>query len=94
MQNGYSLLQPDDEADVFERAITAAGSLVLSADRVGLTHRAHLRYDGTDTPLSVPFADRAQDAGVAGLVCLGYPFHPPGTPEKLRTILRMPVLPR
>lgn len=26
------------------------------------------------------------DAGkIAGLVCLGYPFHPPGAPEKLRT---------
>jgi predicted alpha/beta-hydrolase family hydrolase len=22
---------------------------------------------------------------VRGLVCLGYPFHPPGAPEKLRT---------
>ena len=22
---------------------------------------------------------------VAGLVCLGYPFHPPGKPERLRT---------
>lgn len=29
----------DADADVFERAITAAGSLVLSADRVGLTTR-------------------------------------------------------
>ena len=27
----------------------------------------------------------ADEAGVAGLVCLGYPFHPPGKPEKLRT---------
>jgi len=27
----------------------------------------------------------ADDAGVDGLVCLGYPFHPPGKPEKLRT---------
>ena len=27
----------------------------------------------------------ADDAGVTGLVCLGYPFHPPGRPEKLRT---------
>lgn len=27
----------------------------------------------------------AHDAGVAGLVCLGYPFHPPGKPESLRT---------
>ena len=26
----------------------------------------------------------ADEAGVAGLVCLGYPFHPPGAPEKLR----------
>jgi predicted alpha/beta-hydrolase family hydrolase len=27
----------------------------------------------------------ADEAGVGGLVCLGYPFHPPGRPEKLRT---------
>jgi len=26
----------------------------------------------------------ADEAGVRGLVCLGYPFHPPGRPEKLR----------
>ena len=27
----------------------------------------------------------ADKVGVRGLVCLGYPFHPPGRPEKLRT---------
>jgi len=27
----------------------------------------------------------ADEAGVRALVCLGYPFHPPGRPEKLRT---------
>lgn len=27
----------------------------------------------------------ADEAQVAGLVCLGYPFHPPARPEKLRT---------
>ena len=27
----------------------------------------------------------ADEAGVAGLICLGYPFHPPGAPTKLRT---------
>jgi uncharacterized protein len=27
----------------------------------------------------------ADAAGVRGLACLGYPFHPPGRPEKLRT---------
>jgi len=26
----------------------------------------------------------ADEAGVAGLVCLGYPFHPPGKPDSLR----------
>jgi len=26
----------------------------------------------------------ADEAGVAGLVCLGYPFHPPGQPDRLR----------
>ena len=27
----------------------------------------------------------ADEAGVAGVVCLGYPFHPPGKPDRLRT---------
>ncbi|MDH3691946.1 MAG: alpha/beta hydrolase [Gammaproteobacteria bacterium] len=27
----------------------------------------------------------ADEINVAGLVCLGYPFHPPGRPERLRT---------
>lgn len=27
----------------------------------------------------------ADELGVAGLICLGYPFHPPGKPDKLRT---------
>ncbi|MEX2449822.1 MAG: alpha/beta fold hydrolase [Rhodospirillales bacterium] len=27
----------------------------------------------------------ADETGVRGLACLGYPFHPPGKPEKLRT---------
>lgn len=31
-------------------------------------------------------ADEEHEAGrIAGLVCLGYPFHPPGKPENLRT---------
>jgi len=42
-------------------------------------------------------ADELHDAGlIEGLVCLGYPFHPPGAPEKLRTAhlegLRTPTL--
>jgi hypothetical protein len=38
----------------------------------------------------------ADEAGARGLVCVGYPFHPPGRPERLRTAhlaeLRTPTL--
>ena len=38
----------------------------------------------------------ADDSGARGLVCLGYPFHPPGRPERVRTAhlaqLRTPTL--
>jgi uncharacterized protein len=38
----------------------------------------------------------ADELGVAGLLCYGYPFHPPGQPQKLRTEhlkdLRTPAL--
>lgn len=38
----------------------------------------------------------ADELGVAGLICLGYPFHPPGKPDKLRTehltVLRTPAI--
>jgi hypothetical protein len=38
----------------------------------------------------------ADEVGVAGLICLGYPFHPPGAPAKQRTEhlekLRTPAL--
>ena len=38
----------------------------------------------------------ADEAGVAGVVCLGYPFHPPGKPERTRiehlVSLRTPTL--
>ncbi len=38
----------------------------------------------------------ADEAGVDGIVCLGYPFHPPGKPDQLRVehlrSLRTPLL--
>jgi predicted alpha/beta-hydrolase family hydrolase len=38
----------------------------------------------------------ADEAGVAGLICLGFPFHPPGRPERTRAAhleqLRTPTL--
>lgn len=29
--------------------------------------------------------EQFKDGNIAGVICLGYPFHPPGKPEKLRT---------
>jgi len=41
-------------------------------------------------------ADDAHDLGVGGVVALGYPLHPPGKPEQLRTAhlphVRVPML--
>lgn len=61
---------------------------------------------GTDGPGSLVIGGKsmggriasmvADEAEVAGLVCLGYPFHPPGQPNKLRVAhlenLRTPTL--
>lgn len=45
---------------------------------------------------SVLASDAAEAGSIAGLVCLGYPFHPPGKPNALRTAhlesLRTPTL--
>jgi len=78
------------------------------AERVMPEYEAAIAALGARTPLVIGgksmggrvasmVADRAFAAGrVAGLLCLGYPFHPPGKPEQLRTAhlanLRTPAL--
>jgi predicted alpha/beta-hydrolase family hydrolase len=61
-------------------ALGGGGRLVIGGKSMGGRIASHV-------------ADRA---GVRGLVCLGYPFHPPGAPERLRTAhlaeLRTPTL--
>lgn len=67
--------RPPDPAEklqaAFREAVQAAGPgpLVLGGKSMG-GRMASLVADGL---------------GAAGLICLGYPFHPPGKPEKLRT---------
>lgn len=68
--------RPPDRApvllDCWHRVIAAlgpAGRLVIGGKSMG-GRMASLVADG---------------AGVRGLVCLGFPFHPPGKPEKTRT---------
>ena len=77
---------PDREPvlrDAWHRAITALGggrSLVIGGKSLGGRIASMV----------------ADEADVAGLVCLGYPFHPPGQPDRLRTkhlaALRTPAL--
>lgn len=67
------------------------------AERVMDEYREAVAALGADRPLVIGgksmggrvasmVADELFRTGkVAGLLCLGYPFHPPGSPEKLRT---------
>lgn len=48
----------------------------------GPPHRLVLAGKSMGGRVSSMFVD---DLGCRGLICLGYPFHPPGRPEKLRT---------
>jgi len=65
-------------------ALGAAGPLIIGGKSMG-------------GRVASMVADELHDAGrIAGLLCLGYPFHPPGKPTQLRTAhlvdLRTPAL--
>lgn len=64
-------LNPEYVAAV--RALGAAGPLVIGGKSMG-------------GRVASMIADELYDNGsIIGLLCLGYPFHPPGKPESLRT---------
>jgi len=68
--------------DVIERARDAGGRLFIGGKSMGGRIATHLGAQGVD--------------GVAGIIALGYPLHPPGKPEQLRDThlpgIRVPVL--
>ncbi|MEM8743698.1 MAG: alpha/beta family hydrolase [Pseudomonadota bacterium] len=73
--------------DEFQKAIAAlkpTGRLVIGGKSLG------------GRVASMIAQHEFEEGRLAGLVCLGYPFHPPGRPEKLRTAhlmdLTLPVL--
>ena len=64
-------LNPEYEAAVAE--LGASGPLIIGGKSMG-------------GRVASMIADAEFDAGrIAGLLCLGYPFHPPGRPTQLRT---------
>ncbi|WP_064695581.1 alpha/beta hydrolase family protein [Rhizobium aegyptiacum] len=64
-------LNPEDEAAI--AALEVSGPLIIGGKSMG-------------GRVASMVADRLYDRGkIAGLLCLGYPFHPPGQSDKLRT---------
>ncbi|MBY3182884.1 MULTISPECIES: alpha/beta family hydrolase [Rhizobium] len=64
-------LNPEYEAAIEE--IGASGPLIIGGKSMG------------GRVASMIADDLHRQGKIAGLLCLGYPFHPPGQPEKLRT---------
>jgi len=73
-----------DEYRAAVKAFGAAGPLVIGGKSMG------------GRVASMVADDLFDDGAIAGLLCLGYPFHPPGKPQQLRTAhlaeLRTPTL--
>ncbi|MGO7988087.1 alpha/beta hydrolase family protein [Rhizobium leguminosarum] len=64
-------LNPEYEAAIAE--LGASGPLIIGGKSMG------------GRVASMVADDLHRQGKVAGLLCLGYPFHPPGQPQKLRT---------
>ncbi|MGO8184077.1 alpha/beta hydrolase family protein [Rhizobium leguminosarum] len=64
-------LNPEYEAAIAE--LGASGPLIIGGKSMG------------GRVASMVADDLHRRGKIAGLLCLGYPFHPPGQPEKLRT---------
>ena len=79
--DGWILVPPGDAA--LTRRIKAAGDHYAVAEKKGGSKKG-LVIGGKSMGGRIA-SMVADEAGVRGLVCLGYPFHPTGRPERLRT---------
>ncbi|WP_353644908.1 alpha/beta family hydrolase [Mesorhizobium sp. WSM2239] len=68
------------------RAETLLGEYRAAADAIGAGTKLFIGGKSMGGRVASMVADALYaEKKIAGLVCLGYPFHPPGSPEKLRT---------
>ncbi|UOM34906.1 alpha/beta fold hydrolase [Acuticoccus sp. I52.16.1] len=68
------------------RAETLLGEYRAALDALAGTGRVVIGGKSMGGRVASMIADEMHAAGrIAGLVCLGYPFHPPGKPDALRT---------
>jgi predicted alpha/beta-hydrolase family hydrolase len=91
MENGRRLPDPKDRLEACYRAVIDAvcGHAKIGSNKLAIGGKSM----GGRIASQVAAAD---PAGLAGLVLLGYPLHPPGRPEQLRTRhlpdIRVPLL--
>jgi predicted alpha/beta-hydrolase family hydrolase len=68
------------------RAETLKPEYLTAVEALGATQRLVIGGKSMGGRVASMVADELSAAGkVIGLLCLGYPFHPPGKPEQLRT---------
>ena len=88
---GYMAARRQGSRPFPPRAETLAGEYLAAVEQVGGTPYVGGRSMGGRVATLV-----ADELGPPGVVCFGYPFHPPGKPEQLRTAhlehLRTPLL--
>ena len=88
---GYMAARRQGSRPFPPRAETLAGEYLAAVEQVGGTPYIGGRSMGGRVATLV-----ADELGPPGVVCFGYPFHPPGKPEQLRTAhlehLRTPLL--
>ncbi len=83
---GYMAARREGMRKPPRRAETLMPEYVAAIDALAARGRLVIGGKSMGGRVASMIADEARAAGkVAGLLCLGYPFHPPGKPEQLRT---------
>ena len=65
--------------------VNASGETSIPALKMPSSSLARSRSAATGRVASMIAEENYKAGNIAGLICLGYPFHPPGKPENLRT---------
>ena len=83
---GYMAGRREGRRAALPRAETLKGEYRAAVDGVEAPGRLVIGGKSMGGRVASMVADELYAAGrIAGLFCLGYPFHPPGRPEQLRT---------
>lgn len=83
---GYMAARRTGERKPPPRAETLNPEYLAAIEDLGIHGRLIIGGKSMGGRVASMIADEAHAAGkIAGLLCLGYPFHPPGKPQQLRT---------